>query len=120
MRRGGDYLRCFPRNSESSIFADTDNNDRITNIKEKQRISMRPTIDLYWASSYTIYRQVYERFCRNLAHMEREEKYIVPMHRRPIAKEREPFLNEVPPNAVILLGIPVEVNEFLAQHAPSI
>jgi NDP-sugar pyrophosphorylase family protein len=118
--RGDGWVPCFPGKGEGWSFAAADSTGRITDLKEKQRISPHATVGLYWFSSFTLYRQAYERFYSDAARMEKGEKYIAPMYRQLIAEGREVCLHEVPFDAVIPLGTPAEVQAFLEREPPVI
>jgi dTDP-glucose pyrophosphorylase len=118
--RGDGWVPCFPGKGEGWSFAAADANGRITDLKEKQRISEHATIGLYWFSSFSLYRRAYQEFYSDAARMEKGEKYIAPMYRQLIAQGREVYLHQVPFDAVVPLGTPAEVHAFLEREPPAL
>ena len=116
--RGEGWVPCFPGKGDGWSFAAAEPDGRITDMREKVRISPHATIGLYWFSSYTLYRQVYDDYYSDPSRMEKGEKYIAPMYRQMILAGREVFLHEVAYDAVIPLGTPAEVNAFLLREPP--
>lgn len=116
--RGAGWVPCFPGKGEGWSFAAADEEGRITDIREKVRISPHATIGLYWFSSFTLYREVYHSYYNDPSRMEKGEKYIAPMYRQMIADKHKVFLHEVSYDAVIPLGTPAEVSAFLAKDTP--
>lgn len=116
--RGEGWVPCFPGKGDGWSFAAAEPDGRITDMREKFRISPHATIGLYWFSSYTLYRQVYDDYYSDPSRMEKGEKYIAPMYRQMILAGREVFLHEVAYDAVIPLGTPAEVNAFLLREPP--
>lgn len=116
--RGEGWVPCFPGKGDGWSFAAAEPDGRITDMREKVRISPHATIGLYWFSSYTLYRQVYDDYYSDPSRMEKGEKYIAPMYRQMILAGREVFLHEVAYDAVIPLGTPAEVDAFLLREPP--
>lgn len=109
----------LPGEGDGWSFAAAEPDGRITDMREKVRISPHATIGLYWFSSYTLYRKVYGDYYSDASRMEKGEKYIAPMYRQMIQAGREVFLHKVAYDAVIPLGTPAEVNAFLLQEPPT-
>lgn len=118
--RGEGWVPCFPGKGDGWSFAAAEPDGRITDMREKVRISPHATIGLYWFSSYTLYRQVYDDYYSDASRMEKGEKYIAPMYRQMIQAGREVFLHEVAYDAVIPLGTPAEVDAFLLREPPAL
>lgn len=116
--RGDGWVPCFPGKGDGWSFAAAEPDGRITDLREKVRISAHATVGLYWFSSYALYRQVYQTYYSNPAHLEKGEKYIAPMYRQMIQDGNAVFLHEVDYGAVIPLGTPAEVAAFLSQEPP--
>lgn len=116
--RGEGWVPCFPGKGDGWSFAAAEPDGRITDMREKVRISPHATIGLYWFSSYRLYKQVYHDYYSDPARMEKGEKYIAPMYRQMIQAGSEVFLHEVAYDAVIPLGTPAEVDAFLLREQP--
>lgn len=116
--RGEGWVPCFPGKGDGWSFAAAEADGRITDMREKVRISPHATIGLYWFSSYTLYKHVYDDYYSDSSRMEKGEKYIAPMYRQMIQAGREVYMQEVAYGAVIPLGTPAEVEAFLLQEPP--
>lgn len=116
--RGDGWVPCFPGKGDGWSFAAAELNGRITDIREKVRISPHATIGLYWFSSFNLYQHIYENYYSDPSRMEKGEKYIAPMYRQMIQMGREVYLHAVNYDDVIPLGTPAEVNAFLAKESP--
>lgn len=117
---GDGWVPCFSGKGDGWSFASIDNDGRISDLKEKVRISPHATIGLYWFSSFTLYRQVYKEYYSDDLKMEKGEKYIAPMYRQMISDGKEVYIHHVDFDAVIPLGTPKEVDIFLLDDAPII
>lgn len=118
--RGEGWVPCFPGKGDGWSFAAAEPDGRITDMREKVRISPHATIGLYWFSSYNLYRQVYDDYYSDPSRMEKGEKYIAPMYRQMIQAGLDVYLHEVAYDAVIPLGTPAEVNAFLLREPPAL
>jgi hypothetical protein len=116
--RGDGWVPCFPGKGDGWSFAAATADGRITDLREKVRISPHATIGLYWFSSFNLYRRVYEDYYSDESRMEKGEKYIAPMYRQIIEAGQEVYLHNVDFDAVIPLGTPAEVNAFLLTVPP--
>lgn len=116
--RGDGWVPCFPGKGDGWSFAAAAADGRITDLREKVRISSHATVGLYWFSSYSLYREVYDTYYSDPAHMEKGEKYIAPMYRQMIEAGKQVFLHEVGYDCVIPLGTPAEVAAFQNQQPP--
>jgi NDP-sugar pyrophosphorylase family protein len=116
--RGHGWVPCFPGKGEGWSFAAAASDKKITEIREKVRISEHATIGLYWFSSFSLYRRVYADYYSDTTRIEKGEKYIAPMYNQMIKTDGLVYLHEVPFDAVIPLGTPSEVNLFLQREPP--
>ncbi|WP_426345323.1 glycosyltransferase family 2 protein [Alcaligenes sp. HNGD-HTN06] len=116
--RGDGWVPCFPGKGDGWSFAAADEQGRITEMREKVRISPHATVGLYWFSSFDLYRTVYETYYSDPANMEKGEKYIAPMYRKMIQDGQAVYLHEIAYDDVVPLGTPVEVENFLQQSPP--
>lgn len=118
--RGDGWVPCFPGRGDGWSFAAADDTGRISELREKVRISPHATIGLYWFSSFALYVEAYERYYSDASRMEKGEKYIAPLYNDLIAAGHPVYLHEVPEDAVIPLGTPAEVERFLQSTPPSL
>jgi dTDP-glucose pyrophosphorylase len=118
--RGDGWVPCFPGKGDGWSFAASTADGRITDLREKVRISPHATVGLYWFSSFDLYRDIYKTYYTDDSRMEKGEKYIAPMYRQMIQTGRQVYLHEVDFEAVIPLGTPAEVNAFLLREPPAL
>ncbi|WP_248320395.1 glycosyltransferase family 2 protein [Caballeronia sp. Sq4a] len=118
--RGDGWVPCFPGKGDGWSFAAADDDGRVTELREKVRISPHATIGLYWFSSFSLYLQAYQSYYSDKSKIEKGEKYIAPLYNELISSGRPVFLHEVPESAVIPLGTPAEVDMFLRANPPSL
>ncbi|MDR5855199.1 glycosyltransferase family 2 protein [Caballeronia sp. LZ062] len=118
--RGDGWVPCFPGKGDGWSFAAADSTGRVSELREKVRISPHATVGLYWFSSFALYRSAYERYYSDSSRMEKGEKYIAPLYNELIANGHPVYLHEVPEDAVIPLGTPAEVEAFLRAVPPSL
>jgi choline kinase len=116
--RGDGWVPCFPGKGDGWSFAVATADGRITDLREKVRISPHATIGLYWFSSFNLYREVYESYYSDESRMEKGEKYIAPMYLQMIETGLDVYLHNVDFDAVIPLGTPTEVHTFLLSTPP--
>lgn len=110
--RGDGWVPCFPGAGEGWSFAKADENGRISELREKQRISNHATVGLYWFSSFDLYESAYTDYYRNQRNLEHGEKYIAPLYNHLIAAGKPVYLHEIPLDAVVPLGTPQDVVRF--------
>lgn len=115
--RGDGWIPCFPGEGAGWSFALADEDGRVREVREKQRISNDATVGLYWFSSVRIYEQTYRDHYGGGTNLEKGEAYVAPLYNRLIADGGEVYLHRVPKAAVIPLGTPEEVERF-ARGAP--
>jgi dTDP-glucose pyrophosphorylase len=115
--RGDGWIPCFPGEGSGWSFARADESGRVSEVREKQRISAHATLGLYWFSSSSLYRLAYERLYRDGRPAEAGERYIAPMYNELIALGHPVYIHEVPASAVVPLGTPREVDSFIKATA---
>ncbi|ASG24261.1 glycosyltransferase family 2 protein [Nitrospirillum viridazoti] len=118
--RGDGWVPCFPGPGAAWSFARADEDGRIVELREKERISDDATVGLYWFSSFTLYARSYAEFFANPANMAKGEKYIAPLYNHLIRAGLPVYLHRMPFAAVVPLGTPAEVARFLAATPPAL
>ncbi|TWB69874.1 dTDP-glucose pyrophosphorylase [Nitrospirillum amazonense] len=116
--RGDGWVPCFPGPGAAWSFARADENGRIAELREKERISDDATVGLYWFSSFTLYVRSYAEFFANPANMAKGEKYIAPLYNHLIRAGLPVYLHRMPFTAVVPLGTPADVARFLEAAPP--
>lgn len=117
--RGDGWIPCFPGAGSGWSFVRLDEaTGRAVEVREKQRISPHATIGLYWFSSFRLYVDLYRRFYEEAGRLEAGERYIAPLYAALIEEGGTVYIHEVPLVAVHPLGIPAEVEAFIAAPPP--
>ena len=116
--RGDGWIPCFDAAGDAWSFAAADKEGRISQVREKVRISSHATVGLYWFSSFNRFADAYSRHYSDPANLEKGERYVAPVYNTLIASGGSVFLHNVPTSAVIPLGIPADVDAFLSSAAP--
>lgn len=109
--RGDGWIPCFGAEGDHWSFAEADQQGRVSQLREKVRISPHATIGLYWFSSFELYAEAYRGYYGN-GRLEAGERYVAPLYNYMIDHGREVFIQEVPSAAVIPLGLPHDVEVF--------
>lgn len=117
--RGDGWLPCFQAAGDSWSFAATGADNRVTEVREKHRISPYATIGFYYFRSLALYERLYHRTFAAGAPLDAGERYIAPMYNALIRDGGEVFITDLPVDSVIPLGTPEEVKAFDAEADPS-
>ncbi len=118
--RGAGWIPCFDAPGEGWSFAAADAHGRVSEVREKVRISNHATIGLYWFDSFTRYEDSYTRHYADPANLEKGERYVAPIYNRLISDGADVYVHDIPFNAAIPLGTPAEVERFLAGAPPAL
>ena len=118
--RGDGWIPCFPGAGNGWSFARADGTGRVSEVREKLRISPHATVGLYWFASFDLYEQSYKDYYCGDLNLERGEKYIAPLYNHLIAANSPVYLHEIPFDSVIPLGTPEEVRNFAAATSPAV
>jgi hypothetical protein len=118
--RGDGWAPCFPGAGDGWSFARADATGRVDLLREKVRISDDATVGLYGFSSFDLYADAYRRHYAKPENLEKGERYIAPIYNTLIADGRPVFLERMPLDAVIPLGVPDDVTRFEARAAPEL
>jgi NDP-sugar pyrophosphorylase family protein len=112
--RASGWIPCFPGPGEGWSFTRTDDEGRVVEVREKQRVSSHATIGFYWFASAGLYRRTYASYFAGGRGEEKGERYIAPMYNQLIAEGRRVEILDIPFSDVGMLGTPEQVREFAA------
>ncbi len=118
--RGQGWIPCFEAEGDAWSFAAADIEGRVSEVREKKRISPHATVGLYWFSSFNRFAEAYALHYSDPANLEKGERYVAPIYNTLIASGGSVFLYIVPTHAVIPLGIPADVEAFISSTAPEL
>lgn len=116
--RGDGWLPCFPGAGSAWSFARAGADGRVSEVREKERISDDATVGLYWFRSFAGYRALYDRAVREGGGVQAGERYVAPLFNLLVAQGSEVYLDRVAAADVVPLGTPAEVAAFAGRPAP--
>ncbi len=116
--RGDGWLPCFPGPGAAWSFARADEDGRVLEVREKQRISADATIGLYWFRSFRLYDQLYSEASQAGRGLHAGERYIAPLYDDLVRRGGTVYLERLPFEAVVPLGTPAEVQAFRVRPTP--
>lgn len=116
--RGDGWIPCFAGVGDAWSFVRADEEGRVLEVREKQRISEHATLGLYAFGSVGQYRMLYDEHFSEAGGMEHGERYIAPMYNRLVQAGGEVWMTSVDPALVHPLGTPDEVDAFTSAPAP--
>lgn len=112
---GDGHIPCFHADGDHWSFAKLDDDGKVTEVREKVRISDNCTLGAYYFSSAKLYRKLYEEYYADDSRMEKNEKYIAPLYNYMIEKGLPVTISIVDAAKVHVLGTPEELDAFLKE-----
>ncbi len=113
--RGDGFIPCFKAEGDHWSFVRLDEQGRVVEIKEKQRISDHCTLGAYYFKSCGLYKQLYDEYYREEKNLVKGEKYVAPLYDYLLSKGGEIYISDIAPETVHVLGTPEELECFLKQ-----
>lgn len=110
---GDGHIPCFHADGDHWSFAKLDENGKVIEVREKERISDNCTLGAYYFSSAKLYKNLYEEYYTDDSRMEKNEKYIAPLYNFMIEKGMSVTISMVDAKKVHVLGTPEELQVFL-------
>jgi dTDP-glucose pyrophosphorylase len=118
--RGEGWIPCFAAEGDAWSFAAATDDGRVTEVREKTRVSPHATVGLYWFASFDLYEDVYHRHYDVGQKLEKGERYVAPLYNTLIADGRAVYIHDIPVSAVVPLGVPADVEKFRARTPPEL
>ncbi len=112
---GDGFIPCFQAEGDHWSFVRLDENGKVVEIKEKQRISNHCTLGAYYFKSCGLYKQLYDEYYSNATDLVNGEKYVAPLYDFLLSKGGEIYISDIMPDKVHVLGTPEELQEFLSE-----
>lgn len=110
---GDGHIPCFYAEGDHWSFAKQDENGKVTEVREKVRISDNCTLGAYYFSSARLYKNLYEEYYKDDSKLEKNEKYIAPLYNFMIEKGMSVTISVVDEQKVHVLGTPEELQVFI-------
>lgn len=113
---GDGFIPCFHAAGEHWSFAKLDENGKVVEVREKERISDNCTLGAYYFKSCRLYEQLYNEYYSSEEKLEKGEKYVAPLYNYLISTGGEVRISIVDYDRVHVLGTPEELNYFLETY----
>lgn len=115
---GDGFIPCFHAGGDHWSFAKLDQDGRVTQVREKVRISDNCTLGAYYFKSCGLYEQLYHEYYTSEEKLEKGEKYVAPLYNYLISKGGDVRISIVEYDKVHVLGTPEELQVFLDTYRP--
>ena len=110
--KGDGCIPCFHAEGTHWSFVRLDENGRVVEVREKNRISDNCSIGAYYFKTAGLYKKIYDKFYKDTLYMEKGEQYIAPMYNYMIEQGYDIQMLDIPAGKVHVLGTPEEVEVF--------
>ena len=111
--KGDGFIPCFKAEGDHWSFVRLDEQERVVEIKEKQRISDHCTLGAYYFKTCGLYKKLYDEYYSEEKNLVKGEKYVAPLYDYLLSKGGEIYISDVAPERVHVLGTPEELQYFL-------
>lgn len=111
--KGDGFIPCFKAEGDHWSFVRLDEQDRVVEIKEKQRISDHCTLGAYYFKTCDLYKKLYDEYYSEEKNLVKGEKYVAPLYDYLLSKGGEIYISDIAPERVHVLGTPEELQYFL-------
>lgn len=109
--KGDGFIPCFQAKGTHWSFVRLDNNGKVVEIKEKQRISQYCTLGAYYFKTCQLYKELYDEFYNQKEC--NKEKYVAPLYDYLLSKGGNIYISDINSKKVHVLGTPEELECFL-------
>lgn len=111
--KGDGFIPCFKAEGDHWSFVRLDEQERVIEIKEKQRISDHCTLGAYYFKTCGLYKKLYDEYYSEEKNLVKGEKYVAPLYDYLLSKGGEIYISDIAPERVHVLGTPEELQYFL-------
>ena len=111
--KGDGFIPCFKAEGDHWSFVRLDAQERVVEIKEKQRISDHCTLGAYYFKTCGLYKKLYDEYYSEEKNLVKGEKYVAPLYDYLLSKGGEIYISDIAPERVHVLGTPEELQYFL-------
>jgi len=115
---GSGHIPCFHAEGKHWSFVRANNEGKVVEVKEKERISGNCSLGAYYFSSGALYKTLYNEYYNSSKR--NGEKYIAPLYNLMIKKGMEVTMSIVDKSKVHVLGTPEELEVFLREDKVSV
>lgn len=111
--KGDGFIPCFKAEGDHWSFVRLDEQERVVEIKEKQRISDHCTLGAYYFKTCGLYKKLYDEYYSEEKNLVKGEKYVAPLYDYLLSKGGEIYISDIATERVHVLGTPEELQYFL-------
>ena len=111
--KGDGFIPCFKAEGDHWSFVRLDEQERVVEIREKQRISDHCTLGAYYFKTCDLYKKLYDEYYSEEKNLVKGEKYVAPLYDYLLSKGGEIYISDIAPERVHVLGTPEELEYFL-------
>ena len=111
--KGDGFIPCFQAEGDHWSFVRLDEEGKVVEIKEKQRISNYCTLGAYYFRTCGLYENLYNEYYSKTQELVNGEKYVAPLYDYLLTKGGEIYISDITPERVHVLGTPEELHAFL-------
>jgi dTDP-glucose pyrophosphorylase len=111
--KGDGFIPCFRAEGDHWSFVRLDEEGKVAEIKEKQRISDHCTLGAYYFKSCSLYSDLYNEYYSKERELVNGEKYVAPLYDYLLSKGGEIYISDIDPDKVHVLGTPEELKQFI-------
>lgn len=113
---GDGFIPCFQADGDHWSFVRLDDEGKVVEIKEKQRISNYCTLGAYYFKTCGLYKQLYDEYYSQTRDLVNGEKYVAPLYDYLLSKGGEIYISDIKTEKVHVLGTPEELQDFLNEE----
>lgn len=113
---GDGFIPCFHAKGDHWSFAKLDASGKVTEVREKERISDNCTLGAYYFKSCGLYEELYQEYYSSDEKLEKGEKYVAPLYNYLISKGGDVKIAIVDFEKVHVLGTPEELDYFVKNY----
>ncbi|MBQ2642543.1 MAG: glycosyltransferase family 2 protein [Eubacterium sp.] len=113
--KGDGFIPCFQAEGDHWSFVRLDDEGKVAEIKEKERISNYCTLGAYYFKTCKLYKDLYDEYYTKTRELVNGEKYVAPLYDYLLSKGGEIYISDIDPAKVHVLGTPEELEAFLAE-----
>ena len=114
--KGDGFIPCFKAEGDHWSFVKTDDNGKVIEVKEKERISDNCTIGAYYFKTCKLFERLYDEYYNQEKTTNNQEKYIAPLYNYMLEKNMKLYISNIPQEKVHVLGTPDELDYFLKNY----
>lgn len=112
---GDGWIPCFPGDGDGWSFVVADEDNNVSEVREKVRVSTHCTVGFYGFGSFKMFADAYTKGASATGAAEQKERYIAPLYNVLIENGLSVKNYCLPKDAVTPLGTPAEVDAFAAR-----